>query len=203
MLAAKRFTIACVISVACLLSAAQPAECANAAAEWPIRTASVRTAIADFLHTHGWRALPETAHLAWENSLAARKPEVELQVSDVAWDTRQQAAQFRLRCRQRSGCVDFLVHIALPPPVAEDWQKRLGPPASSHLSAGLNVSGPLLAQRGKPATLVLEGGGMRISLPVICTEPGGLNQRIRVIDGHSHRVFYADVVGESLLRAAL
>jgi Chaperone for flagella basal body P-ring formation len=189
----------------CLLSAVQPAGCASPAiSNWPIPQASVQAAIADFLHVHGWSELPETVSLQWAKSLTARAERVQLQVTGVVWDGRQQAPQFRLRCRQRSACGDFLVHLGLPPLLADEWQQRLVSPDSLRLiSGGSPVSGPLLAQRGKPATLVLQGGGMQVSLPVICTEPGTLNQRIRVVDRHSQRIFYADVVGEGLLHAAL
>ena len=171
----------------------------------PIPQASVREAIAVFLHAHAWGDLPQTTRLEWPESLAARQEHARLQVTEGAWDHRQQAVQFRLRCTQRSACGDFLVHVVLPASVADAWQQRLVPPASPHLTSAANsvASGPVLAQRGKPAVLILQGGGMRILLTVICTEPGALNQRIRVFDRHSQHAFYADVVGEGLLHASL
>ena len=171
----------------------------------PIQQGSVREAIAAFLRAHAWGELPQTARLEWPESLTTNGEHAPLQVTAVVWDNRQQTPQFRLRCTQRSTCGDFLVHVVLPPVVADAWQRHLVLPASRPLTSAANsaLSGPVLALRGKPAVLVLQGGGMRVSLPVICTEPGILNQRIRVFDTHSRRIFYADVVGEGLLHASL
>lgn len=148
---------------------------------------------------------PRTTRFEWPESLTANEEHAKLEVTAVAWDNRQQTPQFRLRCAQRSACGDFLVHVVLPAPVADAWQRHLVSPASLRLASAASsaASGPVLAHRGKPAILVLQGRGMRVSLPVICTEPGTLNQRIRVFDTHSRRVFYADVVGEGLLHASL
>lgn len=171
----------------------------------PIQQGFVREVIADFLRAHAWGQLPQTAHLEWPERLTTNREHAPLQVIAVTWDTRQQSPQFRLRCTQRSDCSDFLVHIVLPAPIADAWQRHLVSPTSLRLTSAASsaLSGPLLAHRGKPAVLVLQGGGMRVSLPVICAEPGTLNQRIRVFDTHSRRVFYADVVGEGLLHASL
>jgi hypothetical protein len=170
-----------------------------------IQQAAVRNAISDFLRAHTWGELPQTANLEWPESLAAREDHAQLQVTAVAWDERRQTPQFRLGCTQHSACADFVVHVVLPASVADAWQRNLASPTSLRLAAGANSipSGPLLARRGKAAILVFEGGGMRVSLPVICTEPGTLNQRIRVFDRQSQRLFYADVVGEGLLHASL
>jgi len=170
-----------------------------------IQQGSVREAIADFLRAHAWGDLPQAARLEWPESLTTNREHAPLQVIAVTWDTRQQSPQFRLRCTQRSDCSDFLVHVALPASVADAWQRHLVSPTSLRLTSAASsaLSGPMLAHRGKPAMLVLQGGGMRASLPVICAEPGILNQRIRVFDTHSRRVFYAYVVGEGLLHASL
>jgi len=171
----------------------------------PIRQESVREAIAEFVRAHGWGELPATARLEWPESLAAREEHALLRVTAVAWDERQQTPQFRLRCTPRSACGDFLVHVVLPAPVSDVWQRHLVSPTALRLTSGaMGVpSGPVLAQRGKPALLVFEGGGMRVSLPVICAEPGTLHQQIRVFDRQNHHVFYGDVVGEGLLHASL
>lgn len=170
-----------------------------------IQQESIREAIVDFLRAHSWGELPQTARLEWPESLAFRESRAQLHVIAVTWDQRQQTPQFRLGCTQRSACGDFLVHVVLPASVANAWQRHLVSPASLRLTSAASSApaGPVLAGRGKPALLVLEGGDMRVSLPVICTEPGVLNQRIRVLDRHSQRIFYADVVGEGLLHATL
>lgn len=65
------------------------------------------------------------------------------------------------------------------------------------------ASGATLAEKGKPATLILDSGTMRISVRVICLQAGALNQEIRVLDARTRHVFHAEVVGAGLLHAAL
>lgn len=59
---------------------------------------------------------------------------------------------------------------------------------------------PLLAEPGKPATMVAEGEGFRISTTVMPLQPGTLGQRIRVRSLATNRIFVAEVVDRGLLR---
>ena len=202
----KIFGARCVLSIACLLRiAAAGAVPSHNNPRSSIPQQAVRNAIAAFVHARGWGELSEGARFEWPQSLPAAGTEAQARVIGVAWDHRQQAAQFHLRCDPRSACLDFLVHVGLPRSDADVWQRRLDsttgaqPPQPS----GSVASEPLLTHRGKPATLVLDGGGIRVSLPVTCTEAGALHQRIRVFDKQSGRVFFADVIGEGLLHASL
>lgn len=194
------------LPILCLLLAqvasTVPARCDS---RQPIRRQSVRAVIADFLRLHGWGELPQNARLDWPEFIPSADRQVGLQVAAAAWDSRLQAVQFHLRCAPHSACIDFLVRVAAPASTTGDWARRLAATMSSPLApnAGPSASRPLLAKRGQAAVLILQGGGLRVSLPVICAEPGVLHQRIRVIDRHSQRSFYADVVGEALLSATL
>jgi len=166
---------------------------------------SIRNAISEFLGVHGWGELPQNARLDWPESLPFAAAQARLQVAAADWDKRLQAAQFHLRCVPRSACVDFLVQVALPASAAGDWQRQLAATVALPLARTSSSlpSLPLLAKRGHPAVLILQGGGVRVSLPVICTEPGVLHQRIRVVDRRGQRSYYADVVAEGLLQATL
>jgi hypothetical protein len=183
-------------------------------AGWPIEEATVRMAISRFLREQGRNGqarssdLPEAARLEWARPLASTEENTRLQVTSFDWDDRQQSVEVRLRCVTRASCGSFLVHIVLPSPLGDEWRERLrsGTDLSSPGAgqpAATNASGALLAEKGKLATLILDDGTMRISLHVLCLQPGVLNQQIRVLDEKSRRVFHAEVVGAGLLRAAL
>jgi hypothetical protein len=174
---------------------------------WLIEEAAVRLAISRFLREQaGNRDLPHAAKLDWQ-PLSATEEHSTLQVTGLEWDLRQQSAQVRLRCSGRASCGSFLVHLVLPPLIGDEWRSRLASgigasfPGSGHEAAA--TTGAVLAERGKPANLILDGGGLRISIRVICLQAGELNQRIRVFDTRSRHVLRAEVVGAGLLHATL
>jgi hypothetical protein len=171
---------------------------------WPIAEARVRTAIARFMREQGLKHdLPDASRLEWLAAVSAEKAPT-LQVQEAAWDNRQQSVQVRLRCSARTSCGSFLVHIVLPASLAAEWHNWLEPDSNSlRDEARLVAPATALAEKGKPATLILDDGSMRISLRVICLQPGALNQQIRVFDTRSRHVFHAEVVGAGLLHANL
>jgi hypothetical protein len=181
---------------------------------WPIEEAPVRVAISRFLRDQdksgqAWNAeVPEAARLEWARPLASSEENARLQVTSLDWDNRQRSVEVRLRCAARASCGSFLVHVVLPSPLDDRWRDWLRSGTAPSLSTATQpvattASGALLAHKGKPATLILDDGTMRISLHVVCLQPGVLNQQIRVFDEKSRRVFNAEVVGAGLLRAAL
>lgn len=181
---------------------------------WPIAEAAVRMAISGFLRGQGLsesrekRDLLDSAKLEWLRPLSATEEHPTLQVTGLDWDNRQQTVQVRLRCSRRASCGNFLVRVVLPSPLDEEWRNRLrsgiglNSPGAARLAAADGIGGAL-AEKGKPATLVLDGGSVRISVRVICLQRGVLHQQIRVIEERSRRVFHAEVVGAGLLRASL
>lgn len=173
---------------------------------WPIRKADVRDAISRYLRAHGSSSLPDMGMLELPPFLAATAQNVQLQVTHLQLDSRQQAMEARVRCSNRKSCASFLAHVVLPQ--SADWPAELVRTISANSAAISATSLPVVARaplvaRGKTATLILEDATMRISIPVICLEPGLLNQRIRVVDRRSRRVFLAEVIGDHLLRASL
>jgi hypothetical protein len=61
---------------------------------------------------------------------------------------------------------------------------------------------PVLAKRGRPATLVMLGQNIRITTTVVPLEPGSKGQRILVRDPATARVMTVEVVAEGLLRTS-
>jgi hypothetical protein len=188
-------------------------------AGWPIAEKTIRIGISKFLcerypqqpsprEKERLCNLPDGARLEGLQPFAAREEHPNLQVIGLDWDTRQQSVQVRLRCSTQASCGSFLVHVVLPASMGDEWRARLGwaiglnsPTAGQPAPA--TTSGIVLAERGKPATLILDDGSMRISVRVICLQPGVLNQQIRVFEAQSRRVFHAEVVGAGLLHSTL
>ncbi len=175
--------------------------------QWSIKNAAVRSAISVFLQR--WKSkygdLSDPTTLQLDNT-GTLQEDPALVVTGMEWDDRRQELQFRLHCAKRALCGGFLAHAGWPPALTAKLQAKfssgiasngLGAPASGALSS------PALAEKGKPAILILEGTGLRISIPVVCLGRGGLNQQIRALDATTHRVFNAEVVGIGLLHASL
>jgi hypothetical protein len=180
---------------------------------WPIAEEKVRLAISEFLRQQSWhdhggrRDLPDAARLEWTLPLSATIESPKLEVVGLDWDDRQQSAQVRLRCSPHASCGGFMVHVVLSPPLAREWREQLtlgsALSSSGEQPAAANGNSSVLAEKGKPATLVLDDGSMRISVRVICLQRGVLNQEIRVVEAQGRHVFHAEVVGMGLLHANL
>jgi hypothetical protein len=168
---------------------------------WPIQEPAVRRAISQSLEKQGAGSLPDGASISWPEFQVATEPDPRLQVTRTHWNVWQKTLEVNLRCVNRQSCGSVLVRVTWPPSAPEPLQgSRLRP--DTFARTGSIPASARLVDRGKPATLILEDTTMRISMPVICLEPGGLNQRIRVLDQQSRKVFLAEVAGDHLLHAA-
>jgi len=175
-------------------------------------------AIRNFLRIRGW----STADLYGEGAAQVEGlarialPDAMLEVEDAAWDARQNRLQFRIHCVARAACGSFFADAQPSPGMASLWRQRLGgmqrtSPSTSLASAQAQATGAgakktpeaALALAGQPATLILQGKGIRITMPVICLQRGALAQKIRVRDVPGKHMFEARVIGAELLQAEL
>ncbi len=175
--------------------------------EWPIKSAAVRGAISAFLQQKKskYSDLLDTAALQLDNT-GALQEDPALVVTGMEWDDQRQVLQLRVRCANRTLCGSFLVHAGWPPALTAQWRTIFASGIFSNgtaKAANGALSGPMLAEIGRRAILILEGTGLRISIPVVCLGRGVLNQQIRVLDTNTRRVFDAEVVGIGLLHASL
>jgi len=190
-----------------------PAEITVRNSGWPIAEATVRIAISRFLREPGRLEpgprgeLPEVARFEGLKSVVAAEELPSLQMTGLAWDNRQQSVQVRLRCSRRASCGSFLVHVILPAALGDEWHQQIEPAIGLDTAEAAQLAaaedGPALADKGKPAILILDEGSMRISVRVVCLQRGVLNQHIRVLDAKSQRVFYAQVIGAGELHGTL
>ena len=148
---------------------------------------SVVEAVAKFLH----QPIPLSGvQWAQETEAAEQHPILEAVRADV--DQPHRRLQVTLRCLRHSVCPAFLASID----------------SGTTAFYGLNFArtkqaenaAPTLVRSGQKATLLIEDGQVRISLPVICLQRGQLSQTIRVLDPVNRRIFQAKVLSEQLLR---
>jgi hypothetical protein len=168
---------------------------------WPLDRQAVRNAVAGFLQAHGIPAsqLPPAEGLEWPGNVLALAEHPALEVTGASWDGRQRALELRLRCVERGLCGSFVVSAHASRPEMFDRQPLR---SATGQFAQPRPAGAALARPGQKAILVLERDGMRLSLPVICLERGGLRDRVRVREARGQRVFQARVVGAGIVHAA-
>jgi hypothetical protein len=175
---------------------------------WTIQREAIREAVVRFFYDKSdQRDLPESA-LQSPDNISAGEENPALEVAGILRDVRRQGFELRVRCRQRMLCSSFVVRVLDPQPSSSDGSAAFRSTTASFVSrrpspAATKESGPVLAQAGKKAMLLLEDGRMSISLQVVCLERGRLSQKIRVLDANSHRVLQAEVVGAGKLHANL
>jgi len=179
---------------------------------WPIREDTVLTAVSNYLQTQGWKnnALSGTDWLRWSGAVAARNEDAVLQVTGAKPDIAPGTLEVRLRCVDRSLCSSFLAFVtfanpfpgAVVSPVSGRGLSSKQTPSSGKIrTRSGETQSPGLVERGASAQLKMEGGGMEISVSVICLERGSLGEQIRVRAAR-HRVLLAEVVGSNQLRAS-
>jgi len=147
-----------------------------------------------------------------------------LELAKLFWDPALRNWEYSMRCVHPRDCVPFLVRArarvargAYTVPLRVTSRSTIhGPHAPpslplSHSFQSLPGPGPAATLAGKQAmvrpgetvTLTWEEEGIRLVLPVICLDRGGLGHSVRVRMKTGGRVLRAEVVGEGKLRAAL
>jgi hypothetical protein len=136
-----------------------------------------------------------------------------LELTKTAWNEALQRWEFALRCVRPEDCVPFLVWAhgekTTPAGVANAQSgavRRITILAGSspQLLTKAGESGAArLVKPGQAATLTWDQAGIRVVLPVICLDAGGLGQFVRVRLKSAARILRAEVVGEAALRVSL
>ena len=98
----------------------------------------------------------------------------------------------RMRCERTSVCLPFLVLLR------RDANRNDDAFPGGQARA---IKKDLLVRTGKKATMVLEAGSMRITLPVISLQNGIRGEMVRVISGDRKRIFTARVTGPAMVTA--
>ena len=180
---------------------------------WPISGNAIGRAVDEFLAARGQAFAPLAySSLSWPGRPVSLSENPVLEVMGTAIDPRRRLLEFRLRCQNPAACGSFLAEMRLPqeqPPALPEPPRSFSRPSprllavAEYAPARLKAATirPPVEQPGDTATLVLESGGIRISLPAVCLQSGALGQTIRVRAAGGHHMFYGEVMGGGVLRA--
>jgi hypothetical protein len=139
----------------------------------------------------------ETRDVEMPGEPQALVPHPELQIEGWRQARPPAKIEFRLRCSKRSQCGAFLARVNLSPAQRREFASaKPSPPNGRARSAVL-----ALARQGRPARMAWQGNGIRLSIPVMCLQTGGLGDRIRVRDRNGRSFFVARVIGPAELEA--
>ncbi len=158
----------------------------------------------------GERALrPEDLRI--QSSLPERGADVGLEVKSIGYDPIRRETVFELWASHEPQYLPFKVTTRIDPQSLGLAVRLAGMPDDSAPSAGapsgrekakVAPKPPVLARPGKPATLIMQGQNLRVTLSVEPLQPGTKGQCIRVRDLSTSRVMSAEVVDEGLLEAS-
>jgi len=121
-------------------------------------------------------------------------------------------AMVLMRCRNSGQCIPFYVSLRWPDAAAASQALR-----NSNLPSGIagtamnsrpvvhasHPAEPAVVRRGEAATLVIQGERLRLELPVICLQDGGVGARIRVMSADRKKNYVAEVVSTKLLKLGM
>jgi hypothetical protein len=138
------------------------------------------------------------------DGLLSLPPAAELHVTSVHAGYSPGTWLLRIDCSWRSDCLPF--HAILRSPTASlRGQSAAALPAQvanqpSELPGKPKPLRSPLARSGDHVLLVEERSGMRLQVPAVCLQSGGLGDEIRVQNLATRRVLLATVAGKNLVR---
>jgi hypothetical protein len=170
-----------------------------ACAVLPAATASMRYAItaeriAEAVSMTGAQVVPEQVILPATIVASVPYPRLSVKSIDRTGDERATA---RLECAIPEQCLPFIVTLRMTAdPSVESSHGRSTAILQSKAS-------PPAVRAGSPATLLLEGAHVHITISVICLESGAPGKTIRATDRDRRQVYTAQVVRDGLLEGRL
>jgi flagella basal body P-ring formation protein FlgA len=186
----------------------------------PARYPVTENVVSLALRASGIDVEPSRVHLPTRLSAATASPELEITASERVADGR---VRLHLRCRKAGDCLPFNVTLDLHSDVVVAAEagtlhevsaisaqanvveaktpvatRELARPANSGLQendASLRV--------GSRVSLIIEDSRMRIRLPVIAIDSGGIGSDVRVCTPDHKKTFHATVVDPTTVRGAV
>jgi len=178
---------------------------------WPVNREQAWSAIVAYLVQHGLdsKEIPPATALGGIAGISTVRKDPRIEVRQARLNPLRNLMEFDLDCTPDHPCNPFLTTMPATRSLRQAFQGNALVAATSRAtvraggsSAGRPSSaGPILIRAGQPATLMLEGGGMRIVLQVISLTRGALGQQVRARDAVNRRVFAAEVTGLGQLHA--
>lgn len=163
--------------------------------------AALRAAAPDSASGDGDRQLPHAGNPPSQDmdcGAAGRIPrEAPIELTRAAWNATLGTWDASARCLHPADCVPFLVRLPAGPRTPQS-QPRTGNSAPALRSA----SSQTLVRPGKTVTLLWDQDGIRLVVPAICLDRGGVGEPVRARIVHGGRVVRAIVESAGTVRAA-
>jgi len=175
----------------------------------PLPRAAILNAIQSDLARRGAQCQPElqAEELKIQAAVPALEPDAGLEVKQIVFDPVLRRTTFELRASRQPQYLPFTVTVdrnleSLGLGVPSPRQTPGTHPGSAAGGRAVQATAPVLARRGRAATLVMLGEDVRITTTVIPLQPGVMGQVIQVRNPATGRQMAAQVVGEALLQTS-
>ena len=154
------------------------------------RTPISREQILSVLNTSGVHITLDQIEQLSTVTTAATNPRMKVISVDVLDG---ESDKVRLQCEQASSCLPFFVLL--------HW----GQTGRQNERTTHPVQQPenILVRSGKAAVLVFEGDFLRMTLPVMCLQNGGLGQQVRVLNKETKKTYWARVTALGVVTSVL
>ena len=172
------------------LSAALALPAAAAAGRYSITTEQVAAAVS----SSGMQITADQVTLPANILASVADPALRVKSIDRGADRSTVA---RLECANPAQCLPFIVSLRVTPDAS-----ALSPHGRSTEGSQGRLSPPVV-RAGSPATLLLEGAHVHISLSVVCLESGAVGQTIRASSPDHRQVYKVQVVRDGVLEGRL
>lgn len=163
-----------------------------------ISAQSVRNAAAEFAPAVKW---PD-AYVVFSAKPATRTANAPLRVTEMRAGRDPRSVLLRVECRNVRDCAPFWAEMVFSHPV----DRALAPHSRDNAPSTILTSAPSIppiVRPGRPAALLCEQNGLRISMRVVPLKRAAMGETVKVLDPESHRKFLAQVVGVDFLRSDL
>jgi hypothetical protein len=154
------------------------------------RTPISREQILSVLNSSGLHVTPDQMEQLSSVSASEPKPRMKVVSIDVLDG---ESDKVRLQCEQPNTCLPFFVLLHWGQPGRQNG--RTTQPASQPEN--------VLVRSGKAAVLVFEGDFLRMTLPVMCLQNGGLGQQVRVLNKETKKTYWARVTALGVVTSVL
>lgn len=138
-------------------------------------------------------AVQDAANLQLLDPSLSLPPDARLRVTSVRAGYSPGSWLLRLDCASRRDCLPF--HVLLRAPAVD-----LNAQPTGKAPPNLPRTKSLVAHSGDHALLVEERSGLRLKVPVVCLQSGGLGDQVRVRNLATQRILVATVAGKNLVR---
>jgi len=166
------------------------------------RTPISRERILSALDASGIHITPD--QMEQLSSVTAAEPKSRLKVVSVEV-LDGESDKVRLQCEQPNTCLPFyvLLHWGRPGVGQSTLPGRQNARQDGRTTQPTLQPKDILVRSGKAAVLVFEADFLRMTLPVMCLQNGGLGQQVRVLNKETKRTYLARVTGQGVVTSVI